>query len=238
MRDELRAARLRAMGPDNPPAATLVGVQSLAQEDWLIEVEVTAAIPERGCAALMNLILCDASEVDRRRRHAGRRGPLTSAACCARARRHGPLGVVDGPGRGEVLALDEASSCCARGSSRRSRPCLRSICCWRSLGRKCCGASGPNWRRRRRTDRADERLARRAPLLRHAVLEESTYRPLLIEGLQQAGDTRLPRVSIHRQLRVLVEDELEPVSGEDAPGRAPGGQRSPLATRANRRGGA
>jgi enamine deaminase RidA (YjgF/YER057c/UK114 family) len=45
MRDELRAARLRAMGPDNPPAATLVGVQSLAQEDWLIEVEVTAVIP-------------------------------------------------------------------------------------------------------------------------------------------------------------------------------------------------
>jgi len=45
MRDELRAARLRAMGPANPPAATLVGVQSLAQDDWLIEVEVTAVIP-------------------------------------------------------------------------------------------------------------------------------------------------------------------------------------------------
>jgi 16S rRNA (uracil1498-N3)-methyltransferase len=40
------------------------------------------------------------------------------------------------------------------------------------------------------------------------VLDAATYRPLLIEGLQQAGDTRLPRVSIHRQFRVLVEDRL------------------------------
>jgi RsmE family RNA methyltransferase len=40
-------------------------------------------------------------------------------------------------------------------------------------------------------------------------LDESIYRPLLIEGLQQARDTRLPRVSIHRQFRKLVEDELD-----------------------------
>ena len=45
MRDELRAARLRFMGTANPPAATLVGVQSLASEDWLVEIEVTAVIP-------------------------------------------------------------------------------------------------------------------------------------------------------------------------------------------------
>src|SRR6478609_2665732 len=45
MRDELRAARLRAMGTVDPPAATLVGVQSLASEDWLVEIEVTAVIP-------------------------------------------------------------------------------------------------------------------------------------------------------------------------------------------------
>lgn len=41
------------------------------------------------------------------------------------------------------------------------------------------------------------------------VLDESCYRPLLVEGLQQAGDTRLPSVSIHRQFKVLVEDHLE-----------------------------
>ena len=41
------------------------------------------------------------------------------------------------------------------------------------------------------------------------VLEEATYRPLLIEGLQQAQDTRLPLVSIHKQLKPLVEDQLD-----------------------------
>jgi RsmE family RNA methyltransferase len=41
------------------------------------------------------------------------------------------------------------------------------------------------------------------------VLTEPCYRPLLIEGLQQARDTRLPLVSIHRQFRILVEDLLD-----------------------------
>lgn len=40
------------------------------------------------------------------------------------------------------------------------------------------------------------------------VLDEESYRPLLIEGLQQARDTRLPHVTVHRQFRKLVEDEL------------------------------
>jgi RsmE family RNA methyltransferase len=41
------------------------------------------------------------------------------------------------------------------------------------------------------------------------VLTPQCYRPLLVEGLQQARDTWLPRVSIHRQFKVLVEDELD-----------------------------
>jgi 16S rRNA (uracil1498-N3)-methyltransferase len=41
------------------------------------------------------------------------------------------------------------------------------------------------------------------------VLSPSCYEPLLLEGLQQARDTRVPRVSIHRRFRVLVEDELD-----------------------------
>jgi len=41
------------------------------------------------------------------------------------------------------------------------------------------------------------------------VLDEAVYRPLLIEGLQQARDTRLPIVSIHRQFKVLIEDHLD-----------------------------
>lgn len=44
------------------------------------------------------------------------------------------------------------------------------------------------------------------------VLDEAFFRPLLIEGLQQARDTRLPRVSIHRCFRPLIEDELDGLS--------------------------
>ncbi len=44
------------------------------------------------------------------------------------------------------------------------------------------------------------------------VLTPECYRPLLIEGLQQARDTRLPVVSIHRRFKVLVEDELGALS--------------------------
>ncbi len=40
------------------------------------------------------------------------------------------------------------------------------------------------------------------------VIEAATYRPLLIEGLQQARDTRLPVVSVHRSFRILIEDRL------------------------------
>jgi 16S rRNA (uracil1498-N3)-methyltransferase len=40
------------------------------------------------------------------------------------------------------------------------------------------------------------------------VLTPECYRPLLIEGLQQARDTRVPQVTIHRRFRVLIEDEL------------------------------
>lgn len=41
------------------------------------------------------------------------------------------------------------------------------------------------------------------------VLTEACYRSLLIEGLQQARDTRLPLVSIHRRFKILVEDHLD-----------------------------
>ena len=40
------------------------------------------------------------------------------------------------------------------------------------------------------------------------VLEPAHIRAGLIEGLQQARDTRLPQVSVHRQFRKLIEDEL------------------------------
>ena len=45
------------------------------------------------------------------------------------------------------------------------------------------------------------------------ILAPETYRPLLIEGLQQARDTRLPAVSIHRQFKILIEDRLDELFG-------------------------
>jgi RsmE family RNA methyltransferase len=41
------------------------------------------------------------------------------------------------------------------------------------------------------------------------VLDPVFYRGLLVEGLQQAQDTRVPRVSVHRRFKVLIEDELD-----------------------------
>lgn len=44
------------------------------------------------------------------------------------------------------------------------------------------------------------------------LIAPSGYVPLLIEGLQQARDTRIPEVSVHKQFRKLVEDEIEELS--------------------------
>jgi 16S rRNA (uracil1498-N3)-methyltransferase len=41
------------------------------------------------------------------------------------------------------------------------------------------------------------------------VLEPEHLREGLIEGLQQARDTRLPQVSVHRQFKKLIEDKLD-----------------------------
>jgi len=45
------------------------------------------------------------------------------------------------------------------------------------------------------------------------LLDPAVYRPLLLEGLQQARDTLVPEVSVHRRFRVLVEDELPGLAG-------------------------
>lgn len=44
------------------------------------------------------------------------------------------------------------------------------------------------------------------------VIDPAFYTPLLIEGLQQARDTRVPEVSLHRRFKPLIEDELETLS--------------------------
>ncbi|MEO5367488.1 MAG: 16S rRNA (uracil(1498)-N(3))-methyltransferase [Magnetococcus sp. WYHC-3] len=40
-------------------------------------------------------------------------------------------------------------------------------------------------------------------------IEETHYRPLLVEGLVQAGNTHLPRIAIERRFRPYVEDRLD-----------------------------
>lgn len=42
-------------------------------------------------------------------------------------------------------------------------------------------------------------------------LEKKYYEPLLIEGLMQSSDTRMPQVTICRRLKVFVEDELNDI---------------------------
>jgi 16S rRNA (uracil1498-N3)-methyltransferase len=59
----------------------------------------------------------------------------------------------------------------------------------------------------------------------HWLLPEH-YRPLLLEGLEQAGDTRLPAVEVRRRFKPLVEDELGALFSDAArvlahPGAAP-----------------
>jgi RsmE family RNA methyltransferase len=46
-------------------------------------------------------------------------------------------------------------------------------------------------------------------------LDVRVYRPLFIEGLQQARDTRVPRVSVHKRFKVLIEDELDQMCPDD-----------------------
>lgn len=41
------------------------------------------------------------------------------------------------------------------------------------------------------------------------LLRPEGYRPLLLEGLQQARDTRVPVVSAHKQFRKLIESDLD-----------------------------
>ena len=43
-RDSIRAVRAEYLPADQPPASTLVGVQSLASPDYMIEVEAIAAV--------------------------------------------------------------------------------------------------------------------------------------------------------------------------------------------------
>ena len=44
-------------------------------------------------------------------------------------------------------------------------------------------------------------------------LEKEFFEPMLIEGLEQAGDTRLPEVQVIRQLKPFMEDQVDQLFG-------------------------
>jgi 16S rRNA U1498 N3-methylase RsmE len=69
------------------------------------------------------------------------------------------------------------------------------------------------------------------------VLDPAVYRPLLIEGLQQARDTRVPVVTVHRQFRILVEDDLDRMCPQPARLLADPGEGGPIRDGADTRGG-
>lgn len=162
----------------------------------------------------MNLILCEPGEVG-----AGGVVSLTGvrAAHVRGVLRAVPgdtvrIGVVDGPkGRGEILsAADDAVV--LRCELDGQPPPLPTVDLLLALPRP--KVLRRLWAQLAALGIAHIRLTNAARVERHYfdahVVEEATYRPLLIEGLQQAADTRLPRVSIHRRFRPLVEDELGP----------------------------
>jgi 16S rRNA (uracil1498-N3)-methyltransferase len=181
----------------------------------------------------VNLILCEPGEVDAH-------GVVTlTGARAAHVRgvlgaRHGDvirIGVVDGPrGQGEIVALDD-DRVVLRSELEATVPATPAVDLLLALPR-------PKVLRRLWAQLAALGVGRivltnASRVERHYfdthILAASTYRPLLIEGLQQAGDTRLPLVSIHRQFRILVEDELDALSGDAARLVAhPGGHRSLL----------
>ena len=168
----------------------------------------------------MNLILCEPGDVDAH-------GIVTltgTQAAHVRGVLHAKpgdtvrIGVVDGArGQGEILALDEGRVV-LRSELDATVPPVPDVDLLLALPR-------PKVLRRLWAQLAAIGVARivltnASRVERHYfdthVLEASTYRPLLIEGLQQAGDTRLPQVSIHRQFRILVEDELDALSSDGA----------------------
>ena len=168
----------------------------------------------------MNLILCEPGDVD-----AGGVVTLTGARAAhvrgvlgAKPGDVIRIGVIDGPkGRGEILALSE-DRVVMRSEFDAAVPAPPAVDLLLALPR-------PKVLRRLWAQLAALGVGRivltnASRVERHYfdthVVEASTYRPLLVDGLQQAGDTRLPRVSIHRQFRILVEDELDAVSTDAA----------------------
>lgn len=172
----------------------------------------------------MNLILLESNEIDgeRRAQLTGERARHIREVLRATVGSELRIGIVDGPlGRGTVAAIDGGAS------SAGSRAGVVLQCAFDRLVPEPPGIDlllavpRPKVLNRLWAQLAALGVARiiltnaervERPYFDTHVLQERHWRPLLIEGLQQACDTRLPAVSVHRRFRVLVEDELDRLS--------------------------
>lgn len=126
------------------------------------------------------------------------------------------IGVVNGPrGTGTVLSVD-GSAVTLRCEFEMTIPPLSSVDLLLALPRP--KVMKRLWAQLSAIGVGRILLTNAARVERHYfdthVLSPDCYRPLLIEGLQQARDTRLPIVSIHRRLKVLIEDELDAIAAD------------------------
>lgn len=162
----------------------------------------------------MNLILCEPDEVagDGVVVLAGPRAAHVRGVLRAKPGDQLRVGIVDGPrGHGEVLSIDGETVRlrCALDGPPAAVPAIDLLLALprpKVLKRLWAQIAALGVGRIMLTNA--ERVERH--YFDTHVLDEATWRPLLLEGLQQAVDTRLPRVSVHRQFRILVEDDLGP----------------------------
>ncbi len=161
----------------------------------------------------MNLILFDADDI---------RADATVTATGVQARhlvrvlkvtrgQHVRVGVVDGPmGIGTVTAIGDGhvTMTCALEPSAPQRPRVDLLLAlprpkvmrrlWAQLSALGVGQVILTNAEKVERDYFDTHL-----------LRPEGYRPLLLEGLQQARDTRVPVVSVHKQFRKLIESDLD-----------------------------
>lgn len=203
-----RLRRLYASGP--PPRKPRAHVDRLPRER-----------PTAYDGAGMNLILLNAGEVDADGRAVLTDARATHISQVLRARQGQELriGLLDGPlGLGivdEEPAAGRVSVRCRFATEVPARPRVDLLLAlprpkvmrrlWPQLAALGVG---------RIVLTNAERVER--PYFDTHVLEPETYRTLLVEGLQQARDTRVPEVSVHKQFRVLVEDHLEALCPDTA----------------------
>lgn len=160
----------------------------------------------------MNLILLHPNEVDAdgKARLAGARAAHAREVLRAEPGDSIRIGLLDGPkGTGQVIRLDEHAMelACAFEAEPPPRPGVDVLLAlprpkvmkrlWAQLA-----ALGVD-----RIFITNAARVERNYFDTH-VLDPAFFTPLLIEGLQQAQDTRLPRVEIHRRLKPLLEDQL------------------------------